>query len=632
MYLSKLKLWNFRRYGQSNSFDLLKPHLELSFQKGINILIGENDSGKTAIVDSIKLLLKTHSGEWVRLEQEDFFIDANRLRIECFFLDLKDEEAQHFTEWLEWDTSNTPAKPFLRVFIDASRVDNRILPADVRAGGDDEGYILTAESREMLKITYLRPLRDAATELSSKKNSRLSQILFSHEAFKDKKGHLFITLAETLNKEIAAYFKGEKGDGKPLPLDQQQGKNLKSVIDNYLNQFTERVTDFRMTETDLKSILESLCLLFKDGYNLGLGSHNLLCIASELLHLQKKSWEGLRLGLVEEIEAHLHPQVQLQVIETLLQETTEVQLLFTTHSPNIGSKIPLKHLIICQNGKAFPMGPAYTNLESTDYSFLERFLDVTKANMFFAKGVILVEVGAEELLIPVLAGKIGLNLTAKGVSVVNIANTAFLRYSRIFQRKEGAHMDCKVAIITDVDVKPVEAAETYQVSKSDGSGKETKTYTSDEIKDRIEKQRKHKTDKFNGQIVQTFVSPYWTLEYCLAKSGKVKKLFYKSVLEALLEEKHEEGVKNLTAYERAIVEIDSHFSSWTENDDSIAYKIYHHILTGENNLVDVAQQPISKSIIAQRFASNLKADKSIDDLHLENSISYLMNAIKYACS
>jgi putative ATP-dependent endonuclease of OLD family len=54
MYISELKLWNFRKYGSDNSFDLSKPDLLVPFNKGLNVLIGENDSGKTAIIDAIK--------------------------------------------------------------------------------------------------------------------------------------------------------------------------------------------------------------------------------------------------------------------------------------------------------------------------------------------------------------------------------------------------------------------------------------------------------------------------------------------------------------------------------------------------------------------------------------------------
>ena len=81
MYLEELRLWNFRKFGSMATIDLTKPDLQLAFQKGLNLLIGENDSGKTAIVDAIKLVLKTHSSEWIKIENEDFHQNTDRLEI-----------------------------------------------------------------------------------------------------------------------------------------------------------------------------------------------------------------------------------------------------------------------------------------------------------------------------------------------------------------------------------------------------------------------------------------------------------------------------------------------------------------------------------------------------------------------
>ena len=81
MYLSILRLWNFRKYcaGADN-----KPGLEIHFQKGVNVLIGENDSGKTAIVDAIRYVLKTQSGEFIQFEDKDFYQDSDGNRKDEF--------------------------------------------------------------------------------------------------------------------------------------------------------------------------------------------------------------------------------------------------------------------------------------------------------------------------------------------------------------------------------------------------------------------------------------------------------------------------------------------------------------------------------------------------------------------
>ena len=49
MYLSTLRLWNFRKYCAMADG---KPGLEIHFQEGVNVLIGENDSGKTELRDA----------------------------------------------------------------------------------------------------------------------------------------------------------------------------------------------------------------------------------------------------------------------------------------------------------------------------------------------------------------------------------------------------------------------------------------------------------------------------------------------------------------------------------------------------------------------------------------------------
>src|SRR5207253_5104422 len=75
-----------------------------------------------------------------------------------------------------------------------------------------------------------------------------------------------------------------------------------------------------------------------------------------------------------------------------------VQVLLTTHSPHFASKVDLERLIIVSRRRCYPLLRAYTKLDPTDYEFLRRFLDVTKANLFFARGVTIVEGDAENLM------------------------------------------------------------------------------------------------------------------------------------------------------------------------------------------------------------------------------------------
>lgn len=589
MYLSKLKLWNFRKFGSEDEFlvenELRKPDLEIVFTKGLNVLIGENDSGKTAIVDAIKLILKTHSFEWIRLELEDFYGVSDKLRIECKFDDFSSEEAKNFTEWLMFEGEGDEASVSLNVILEAHKKNDKILPFDIKAGGDNEGTPLSAEAKEYLKTTYLKPLRDAKGELVPKRNSRLSQILQGHEVFKGKDdSHKLVTeVFEEFREKIEEYFKEEHDGGK-----------VKADLDDFLKQFfgEEKESTFSISEQKLKNILETLRLTLEDG-KLGLGSHNLLFIASELLNLDRKDWDGIRLGLIEELEAHLHPQAQMRVIESL-QEQENIQFVLTTHSPNLASKVKLENLIMCSEdtddkSNVFPMGSEYTKLQESDYAFLERFLDVTKSNLFFAKGVILVEGWAEEILLPVLAKKMGVNLTEKGISIVNVGSTAFLRYSKIFQRNNDPEMNMPVSIITDIDIKP----------ENEGTDLQTKI---DE-----------KKAKYSGQKVKAFVSPHWTLEYCLALSDTLAPYLFDSVKQAIVEMRGGD-----TTY--SVSEETREYSALPTVAKERAIEIYKNILL---------EKQVSKSVVAQQFAHILADEAIVVNPDEELNLKYLFDAIKY---
>ncbi len=489
---------------------------------------------------------------------------------------------------------------------------------------------MDAEAREYLKVTYLKPLRDAENELVSKKSSRISQILIGDEAFKGKESsHDLIGLFQDFNKNIEKYFEGENLDGTPR--SDTLGKALKDKIDSYIHSFYDvtKESNFTVYEGKLKEILEKISISIKDEMNLGLGTLNRLFMATELIHLNRTGYYGLGLALIEELEAHLHPQAQMQVIEKLQTETNK-QLILTTHSPNLASKVKLKNLIVCNNKKVYPMGHEYTKLEETDYKFLERFIDTTKANLFFAKGVILVEGWAEELLIPTLAKKIGYDLTAKQISVVNIANTAFLRYVKIFQREiQDENIGINVSVITDLDLRPLRYAVEKGINNVDY--KKNNIITAFDV-NQVLLDKKTKYEDVNSPNIKAFIACDWTLEYCIAKSQLLRKIFFNAVLKAHKEQKENEGVVNLDSYTNVIANISTHFTNWTESADDIAFKIYWQIL-GEANYVSTAKDKISKSIIAQHFAQLLDDDSVLtpEEIRGEASIQYLVEAIDHVC-
>lgn len=454
MYLSTLRLWNFRKYCAMADG---KPGLEIHFQEGVNVLIGENDSGKTAIVDAIRYVLRTQSGEFIQFEDKDFYQepDGNRkdeFKIECVFDGINEQDAGLFWEWLSWNDDKT--KYLLQVWLYAKRKDNIIMPT-FSAGIEGQAERMDSEARELLKVVYFKPLRDALTDMTHGYKSRLAQILGAHELFKTEKDvhgniikHKLETDYEKLKKEIENYFKVGGG-----------GESITSEINSFLREHfllngDPRNADVKLAGGELTEILRLLDLIM-EGNKSGLGTLNLLCIAAEMLLFNNQK-KGLKLALVEELEAHLHPQYQLRLIEYISSQEKNEQFILSTHSIALASKIKLASLIVLKGTEALPMSPEYTLMKPADYKFLERFLDATKANLFFARGLIMVEGDAENLLIPAIAQLIGRNLYKYGVSVVNVGSTAYKRYVNIFKRKDGKSFGMPIAVVSDLDVRALE--------------------------------------------------------------------------------------------------------------------------------------------------------------------------------
>jgi len=321
--------------------------------------------------------------------------------------------------------------------------------------------------------------------------------------------------------------------------------------------------------------------------------------------------------LIEELEAHLHPQAQMQVIEKLQTEINK-QLILTTHSPNLASKVKLENLIICNKGKAHPMGSSYTKLESGDYYFLERFLDATKADLFFAKGILLVEGAAENILLPTMARVLGKNLTDYGVSIVNVGGVAFLRYANIFLREQNPQMEVKVSLITDVDVQPIECKPTKKVNGIKGE------MASDILESKRIDTIEEKKSKYDEPI-KSFIAPYWTLEYTIALSC-LSKLFNQAVY-ICWKSKNRDYVYTNDEKRQYIVDANIEYDNWVTNGQSIeiiAFEIY-------NNRLNKGTNKLSKAVVAQVFAQLLdEVDLTSYDIRNDDKLKYLVDAINYA--
>lgn len=576
MYLSALVVNNFRQFGDG------QQELMIRFNKGVTALVGENDAGKSSVIDALRLVLQTRDGEFVRLQPEDFHIpkdgpQAHQIKIVAKFSDLSTADQGALSEYItfngqeavvyvHWTARRLNDEPLARRWVDIA----------VRSGHSGGGPSLDVNVRQLLAAAYLRPLRDAEREMSPGRGSRLSQVL---KNFPDiKRGADFDAAQLLADLDPATLSLAGLAEYLRHLVNLHGGvkKAQRTINENYLSHLGLDGDDLHSRinfveggseSSRLRQILERLELGLLDQQSgdaqgtYGLGSNNLLFMACELLLLGREP-DGLPLLLIEEPEAHLHPQRQLRLMEFLeaaakpiapkLEESEPeeasqqrpVQVILTTHSPNLSSKIALNNLVLMHRHKAYSLAEQQTNLDATDYRFLARFLDVTKANLFFARGVVIVEGDGEAILLPALAKIMGRDFTRHGVSVVNVGGTGLGRYSRILQRAkpEDGMLHIPVARIADMDVMPDCAPAILGLVDDDNDprwfGKHRRWKAmrhfgdNEKTRDDALAARRAMLKSDDAQSVQTFVATHWTLEYDLAYAGLAKQLLVAARLAA----------------------------------------------------------------------------------------------------
>jgi putative ATP-dependent endonuclease of OLD family len=517
----------------------------VDFHKGINILVGENNSGKTAIIDALRICF-CYGNQWrdIGVRKSDFYLDKDNPEVECepIEFDLSfcietEEEIGWYNDLLVQHEDGCQSLEFHFKY----HIEERNGVEKVRYkvwGGENEGRTITPEVFELIHLIYLGALRDAESCLRPVRGNQLGELFanltsdihgnpINEERRQELAGRVKTTLSE--DQEWTDLIKhGKTKVNEHLLASMIKGKEQIVDIDFLPFEFRRLVDNLRIEIPVYKPTLLQGDVTKQKYFRLsqnGLGYNNLIYIATILGDLINKKQavepESYFSLLIEEPEAHLHPQLQ-NILFAYLNQLNQhaIQIFITSHSPTITAKADIDTLNVLQNqdNHIDVLSLKASNLSPDNKKYLSKFLDVTKSQLFFSNGTILVEGISEALLIPVFSRKMGNNgeydTEKAGIEIVNINGVAFEHFGKLYNADDRRkRLNSRCAIITDDD----------------------RDFETDEIASRAQQAK-----SLEGGLLKTFLAQV-TFEYELFITGQNR-----DVLLKIFQEMHPRAAQNIT--------------------------------------------------------------------------------------
>ena len=440
MEISKVHIENFK---------IFKGSFKLNLNKGINILVGDNEAGKSTIIEAIHLALTGMlNGRYMKSELTQYIFNS--------------EIVAEYIQSLEPNNATLPL-PHILIEIYMSGEDLAEFEGDgnsekVKMSGIslkiafDEKY--QKEYEDLVKIggiktlpieyysmswsTFARdegvtprtiPIKSALIDSASHKLQNGSDVYISRivKEFLDSNEIVEISQAHRKMKE---FFMGEDAIKKI-------NEKIKTAA-----KISEKRVELSVELSSKNAWESSLMTYFEDipFHYIGKGEQ---CIVKTKLALGHKKAKEANLILLEEPENHLSHSKLNQLIRDLKSDRDGKQILISTHSSFVANKLGLENLILLNNCKTIRLN----DLSDETQRFFETLSGYDTLRLILCDHAILVEGDSDELIVQkaFMINNNGCLPIEKGVDVISVG-TSFLRFLEIAEKIEK-----KTTVVTDND-------------------------------------------------------------------------------------------------------------------------------------------------------------------------------------
>jgi putative ATP-dependent endonuclease of OLD family len=450
MHIQKIHIENFK---------IFKGSFDLPLNKGVNILVGNNEAGKSTIIEAIHLALTgLYNGRYLKNEITQYIF--NNEIVDEYIESLKTKNALSpphilIEIWLEGDNiaemwgnensikDNNANGFYIKIYFDEkyqAEYEELIKLGDIKTLPIEYYQIgWSSFARDENITTKTLPIKSALIDSASNKSQNGSDIYISR-IVKDFLESEEIVKVSQAHRQMKDAFMGNPA----ITAINEKIKDASKISDKKV-ELTVELSSKNAWENSLITCIEEIPF-----HNIGKGEQ---CIIKTKLALGHKKAKEANIILFEEPENHLSHTKLNQLIKDITQDNSDKQILISTHNSFVANKLGLENLILLNDKKTIQLN----DLSKDTFYFFKKLSGYDTLRLILCKKAILVEGDSDELIVQkayqIKNGKLPIE---DGIDVISVG-TSFLRFLEIAEKIQK-----QVVVVTDSDGDLVALKKKYE--------------------------------------------------------------------------------------------------------------------------------------------------------------------------